>query len=118
MRKVILATLAVSLGLAGGISLPPISANAKTISGMPSYFCHTWYRGKNKVKFTKHHMWQGKTGHKFGKGYYFKHAFKFKTKLRGTYYIPGVNADSPMYKYANSHIYISDQQGHWFRYHR
>ncbi|MCH5463214.1 hypothetical protein HC026_11035 [Lactobacillus sp. LC28-10] len=112
MKKSIVATLAIGIGLTGGAGLTATTAHAKTIGGFPSYFCHTWYHGKEKVKLTKHSMTWGKTGHKFGKGYHFSHVYKY-----GRNYIPALNADTPEFKYSHNHVFVNEQT-HWAKFHR
>lgn len=111
MKKSIVTTLAISLGLASGLTVTATTASAKTVSSMPASLCHRWYRGKQEVKFTKHTAWFGKKGHK-GYTFHFKHVYKY-----GSSYTPSVNGDIGGWKYSHGYMYSNDGSG-WMRYHR
>lgn len=113
MKKSILTVLAVGIGLAGGTAFAPTTASAKMISSMPSHFCHTWYSHHMKIKFTKHYLWQGRTGHKYNLKYHFNHVYK-----NGHQYSPEIMADVGAFKYSHGHMYTFDGAGSWLKWHR
>lgn len=110
--------VALSLGLffaIGSYAVAPSAASAKTVTGMPAHFRHTWYHGSFKFKFTKYHYWFGKTGHKFNS----KNVLKFKHVYKsGNQYTPVVNSDIGAFKYSNGHVYTFGGSGSWMKFHR
>ncbi|MBT9671772.1 hypothetical protein GPK34_06975 [Secundilactobacillus kimchicus] len=118
MKKSVLATLALSAGLVGGL-ISTQSASAKTtyVSAMPKAFRHTWYRGNQALRFTAHTWANGVKGQKFAYVAKFKKVIRFKIK-GGYEYIPAVNADVPAFVVKHNHLYAKNQQDGWDRYHR
>ncbi|MFC6253441.1 hypothetical protein ACFP1H_02330 [Secundilactobacillus hailunensis] len=113
MQKSLLTALAVGIGLAGGTAFAPTTASAKIISNMPAHFHHTWYSHHWKMKFTKHYLQQGKTGHRYNLNYHFKHVSKY-----GNRYTPEVMADIGAFKYSHGYMYTYDGSGAWQKWHR
>lgn len=120
MKKRTLLLTALTLALAGIAAPTQTDAKIKStkINGMPTYMRHSWYRGKDKIKITKHNIYFAKVGHKPTFITHFNTVVKTSGQYKlGTNYMPNVPADWSALIYRHGYLYTNDQMGHWFRYH-
>ncbi|GAA3191425.1 hypothetical protein [Lentilactobacillus kefiri] len=90
-----------SLILFGVVAGPSVTANAKTLTGMPRSFRHVWYRGHLKLKITKYHIYTGTKGHHYSSHTTFKRVIK-----DGKYYTPYVKGGFDLEPYHIFHGYL------------
>lgn len=109
-----------SLFLFGVIAGPSVTANAKKIVGMPRSFRHVWYRGHERMKITKYHVYWGSRSRWYK---YSKVTFKYVYKS-GRSVTPDVKNGMGIESYtlAHGHMYYGYPQAHvgngTIRYHR
>ncbi|WP_057826056.1 hypothetical protein [Lentilactobacillus sunkii] len=110
-----------SLVMFGTIAGPSVTANAKKIVGMPRSFRHVWYRGHERMKITKYHVYWGSRSRWYK---YSRVTFKyvFLTGHRALPDIPNGVGVEP-YTLSHGHMYYGLPQskggdGTFYRYHR